>query len=196
MFNLSSKNNLFIIRCVSKRLKSIYYTFFDVMKRLIFLFSFIAISFFSLAQGDSTLSPSARFGLFPQAKFLLPDSVTFFTKADLKKNKPAMMIVFNPDCEHCQHETEEIIKNIDKFKGIQIVMSSMVTITEIKAFIEKYQLSKYDNITVGKDVSYFLPAYYQFNNLPFLAFYDKKHKLISEFSGSLPIEKVLKVFEK
>ena len=72
----------------------------------------------------------------------------------------------------------------------------MVTISEIKAFIEKYQLSKYDNITVGKDVGYFLPAYYQFHNLPFLAFYDKKHKLISEFSGSLPIEKVLKVFEK
>ena len=166
------------------------------MKKSILLFSFIAISIFSFAQGDSTLSPSARFGLFPQAKFLLSDSVTFFSKDDLKKNKPAMMMVFNPDCEHCQHETTEITMNIEKFKGIQIVMSSMVTISEISAFIEKYQLSKYDNITVGKDVGYFLPAYYQFHNLPFLAFYDKKHKLISEFSGSLPIEKVLKVFEK
>ncbi|MEO5946203.1 MAG: redoxin domain-containing protein [Chitinophagaceae bacterium] len=165
------------------------------MKQIILLFGFIAISLFSSAQGDSTLSPSERFRLFPQAKFLLSDSVTYFTKADLKKNKPAMMMVFNPECEHCQHETEELTKNIDKFKGIQIVMSSMVTITEIKGFIEKYQLSKYDNIIVGKDVSYFLPAYYQFNNLPFLAFYDKKQKLISTFSGSMKIDDILKEFK-
>ena len=65
------------------------------MKKSILLFSFIAISIFSFTQGDSTLSPSARFGLFPQAKFLLSDSVTFFSKDDLKKNKPAMMMVFS-----------------------------------------------------------------------------------------------------
>lgn len=165
------------------------------MKNAVLLFSFLIISLFSIAQGDSTLSPSERFRLFPQAKFLLPDSVTFFSKADLKKNKPAMMMVFAPDCDHCQHETEELTKNIDKFKGIQIVMSSMAPLTEIKTFIEKYQLSKYDNIIVGKDVSYFLPAYYQFHNLPFLAFYDKKHKLISTFSGSMKINDVLKQFK-
>ncbi len=165
------------------------------MKQTIFLFSFITISIFSSAQGDSTLSPSERFRLFPQAKFLLSDSVTFFTKAELKKNKPAMMMVFAPDCDHCQHETEEITKNIKKFKDIQIVMSSMASITEIKMFIEKYQLSKYENIIVGKDVSYFLPAYYQFHNLPFLAFYDKKQKLINTFSGSMKIEDILKQFK-
>ncbi|MBK8310894.1 MAG: redoxin domain-containing protein [Chitinophagaceae bacterium] len=166
------------------------------MKKSILLFSFYCNLYFLFAQGDSTLSPSARFGLFPQANSL-SDSVTFFSKDDLKKNKPAMMMVFNPDCEHCQHETTEITMNIEKFKGIQIVMSSMVTISEIKKPLSKS--ISFQNMTISqleKMLVIFLPAYYQFHNLPFLAFYDKKHKLISEFSGSLPIEKVLKVFEK
>ena len=36
-----------------------------------------------------------------------------------------MLMVFSPDCEHCQHETEEIIKNIDQFKKYQIVMATL-----------------------------------------------------------------------
>ena len=105
-------------------------------------------------------------------------------------------MAFSPDCEHCQHETEEIIKNIERFKDIQIVMSTLASITEMNLFSEKYKLNQYKNIVVVKDISYFLPTFYQFRNLPFLAFYDKKQKLISEFSGSLSIERVLKEFEK
>lgn len=166
------------------------------MKRILLILSFFTIVISGFAQNDSTLSPSARFRIFPPAKFLLPDSVGFFTKADLAKNKQVMLMVFNPDCDHCQHETEDIVKNIEEFKKIQIIMSTMASITDMRLFIEKYKLNQFDNIKVVKDISYFLPTYFQFHNLPFLAFYDKKQKLISEFSGSLPVEKILKEFEK
>ncbi len=166
------------------------------MKKHTILFSLILLSLISFSQGDSTASPSARFKIFPPAKLLLPDSVTFITKADLPKNKPVMLMVFHPECEHCQHETEELTKNIEKFKNIQVVMATMVPVTEMKAFIEKYKLAQYDNIIVAQDVSFFLPPFFQFNTLPFLAFYNKKQKLISTFGGSMPIEKVLKELQK
>ncbi|HQV06665.1 MAG: redoxin domain-containing protein [Chitinophagaceae bacterium] len=164
------------------------------MKRLIFLFSFIGFSILSQAQTDADISPSQRFKLFPQAKLLLADSVHFFTKSDLKKNKPVMMIVFNPDCGHCQHETEALLKVIDKFKGIQIIMATMAPLYEMNQFVKDYKLDQYKNITVAKDVSYYLPTYYKIYNLPFLAFYDKKFNLISDFSGTMPMADVLKVF--
>ena len=44
---------------------------------------------------------------------------------------------------------------------------------------------------MGQDFRYYLPPFYQMRNLPYLAFYDKKKKLISVFEGSMPIEKAL-----
>ncbi len=166
------------------------------MNKYFVLVGFLVINVITFAQSDSTLSPSARFKIFPPAKFLSSDSLTIFSKEDLQKNKPVMLMVFNPECDHCQHETEELTKSINKFKGIQIVMSTMAPMNEMKMFIEKYKLDSYKNIIVVKDVSYFLPSYFQFHNLPHLAFYNKKHKLISEFSGTMPIEKILEEFGK
>lgn len=166
------------------------------MKRILLIVCLNTAIISCFAQGDSTLSPSVRFKVFPSAKLLLSDSLTFFSKADLPKKKQFLMMVFNPECDHCQHETEEIIKNIEKFKGIHIIMATLVSISEMNQFIEKYKLTQFENIVVVKDVGYFLPTYYQFKNFPFLAFYDKKQLLISEFNGSLPIEQLLKKFEK
>lgn len=166
------------------------------MKKILLLLTLTTYIFSGFAQGDSTQSPSTRFKVFPPAKFLMSDSVTYLTKASLPKNKQVLFMVFNPECDHCQHETESIIKNIDEFKKTQIVMITMVSITEMKAFIEKYKLNQFNNIMVAKDISFFLPSFFQIRNLPFLAFYDKKLKLISEFSGSLPVEKILKEFDK
>ena len=49
-------------------------------------------------------------------------------------------MMFNPQCEHCQHETEELIKNIDKFKNIQIVMATSMPFDSMLVFRERYQL--------------------------------------------------------
>lgn len=105
-------------------------------------------------------------------------------------------MVFHPECEHCQHEAEDITKNIDRFKGIQIIMSTMVPLQEMKAFMAKYNLAAHNNIIVAQDYSFFLPPYYQFNNLPFLAFYNKKKKLVSTFGGTLPVDKIVAELRK
>ncbi len=166
------------------------------MKRIIVSIVSLILVASVFAQNDSTLSPSTRFKVFPPTNFLMSDSVTYLSKATLPKNKQVLFMVFNPECDHCQHETENILKNIEAFKKIQIVMITMVSISEMKSFIEKYKLNQFNNISVAKDINYFLPTFFQIRNLPFLAFYDKKLKLISEFSGSLPIEKILKEFDK
>ena len=74
---------------------------------------FISTAF---AQADTVQAPYKKFPSFPPAKLLLPDSATYFTKADLDKKKPVMLMLFNPGCSHCQHETEELTKKMDDFK--------------------------------------------------------------------------------
>lgn len=137
-----------------------------------------------------------RFPIIPAFTLLLTDSISLFTKEDLKKNQPTMLILFSPDCEHCKQETEEIIKHIDNFKKINIVMATMLPMEKMKTFYETYQLSRFDNIVVGYDKFFILPSFYDIKSLPFLAFYDKKKNLISVFDGNLSIPKMLEQLGK
>ena len=161
------------------------------MKYIISLIISIAFSLNSFGQ-DQPLYQVQKTP--PPAVLLLTDSTTKWNlKAKLEKDKPLLIIFFSPECDHCQHETEALIKNISKFNGIQIVMATTMPFGDMKAFAKKYQLAKH-GITVGKDIAYIMPSYYEMKNLPYLAFYDKNKKLISTFEGALGIPSILKAF--
>lgn len=166
------------------------------MKKIIlFALSCIALSN-AWSQTDSIRAPYLKVPVYPPVKLLMADSASYFTKDMLPKKKPVMLVVFNPECDHCQHETEEILKNIDQFKDVQIVMATTAELRMMRAFIERYDLGKYDNIVVGYDPNLFLITFFQMHNLPFLAFYNKNKDLISVFEGSMPIDKVVAELKK
>ena len=183
-------------------------SFLCCMKKMFLLFILISLTFCSFCQGDSakksssysqqenvTEPPYKRFPTVPPLKLLLLDSTSYFSKNDLKKNKPVLIIVFNPDCEHCKHETEEIIKNIDSLKNIQIIMATIMPFDLMKSFYENYDLQRFQNITVGKDVQYTLPSFYQMHFMPYLAMYDKKGKLLATFEGAMKMEDLIHTFK-
>jgi thioredoxin-related protein len=166
------------------------------MRKYFFVLVLFVITLAGYCQTDSIQPPYKRFSVLPPLKLLLIDSISYFTKNDFKNKSNVLVMLFNPDCDHCQHETEEIIKHIDQFKHVQIIMATMMPFDAMKSFYQKYELSKYKNIVVGQDQHFFLIPYYSVSNLPFLAFYNKKGNLISVFEGSMPIEKVWAEFEK
>lgn len=161
-------------------------------KLILFALGFISISAFAQTQPDP---PYKRFPTVPPLKLLLVDSSTIFTDKDLKKNTPLFFILFSPDCEHCQKETEELIQRMDDFKKIQIVMASFMTVDKLKPFYETYKLDRFPNITLGYDTQRMLATYYRISSTPFLAFYDKKGNLIDGVQGALPLSKVLEYFK-
>jgi thiol-disulfide isomerase/thioredoxin len=167
------------------------------MEKLVSLLIVTVLGLGVIAQKDSVPQPAyLRFPTVPPLKILRVDSVTYFTKDNLKKNKPSMIMIFNPGCEHCKHEMEEIIKNIDDFKDIQIIMSTPQSFAEMKDFYKEYKLNNYPNIVVGRDEHFVLPSFYFIHSLPFLAFYDKNQKLISVHEGSMTVPKILEEIKK
>jgi thioredoxin-related protein len=167
------------------------------MKKLVILLMVSSFVTGVYAQIDSINKPPyLRFPTVPPLKILKVDSLTYFTKDNLKKNKPSIIIVFNPGCEHCKHETEEIIKNINDFKNMQIVMTTPQSFTEMKGFYKEYNLAKYPNIIVGRDEHFTMPSFYAIRSLPFIAFYNKKQKLISVHEGSMSIPKMIEEMKK
>jgi thioredoxin-related protein len=164
------------------------------MKTVISLFVFVQLSIIALGQLPDP--PYKRFPTLPPLKLLLADSTTQFTEKDLKKDLPVFVILFSPDCEHCQKGTEELIDNIDKFKNIQIVMTTIFPFDKMKEFYTTYKLDRFENITVGKDQFSLLPTFFRIRNMPFFAFYDKKGNLIDIAEGALPVKKVLEIFNE
>jgi thiol-disulfide isomerase/thioredoxin len=159
---------------------------------LFLLFGFAANSH---AQKDAE-PPYKKFKNVPPLKLLLPDGTSYYTKDDLPKKKAVMLMMFNPICEHCRHETVDILRNIDKFEDVQIIMATSMPFDSMMSFRQTFHLDQYPNITIGQDQKFFLITFFQLHNLPFLAFYNKKKEFISVFEGSMPIEQVIEEVKK
>lgn len=161
-----------------------------MLKTLVFVLC-VGAAFSVAAQADSLTPPYRKFPEPPPFQLLLQDSATIFKKADLKTKTPLLLMIFSPDCSHCQHETEELVKHRDQLKGIQVVMITMHPFDAMKKFISDYKLTTVPEVTVGKDIYYLTPSFYAMHNLPFNAWYDKKKKLINVFEGSMNLNTVL-----
>lgn len=157
------------------------------------IFIFFALVFFSIngfAQGDSDTPVYLRFPTIPQfTVFKAPDS-TAFSREDLRKKKPVMFMIFSPDCEHCQHETEELLANIKKFKNTQIVMVTYLPYDEMIAFYKNYKIASYPQITMARDTKFFFPVYFKVKNLPSIFLYDKQGDFKKAFEGSVKIDSI------
>lgn len=145
---------------------------------------------------DSTDAPYLRFPGLPPFDLLQPDSSTHLTKEKIEKKHNVLIMFFSPDCPHCQHQTEDILAGMDSLKDVQIVMATYQPFQEMKEFYAKYQLSKYPNIKMGRDGTFFLPPYYRMKSLPYLALYNKHGILITTFEGNQKVAALVNAFEK
>lgn len=132
-----------------------------------------------------------RFPTIPQfTVFKAPDS-TAFTRDDLAKRKATIFFIFSPDCGHCQHETEAILKNIKKFKDAQILMITHYPYLEMEAFYKNYKIANYPQITMARDTKFFFPVFFKVQNFPAIFVYNKKGQLQKNFEGSVKVEDII-----
>ena len=116
-------------------------------------------------------------------------------KEQLPKKEYTVIIYFAPDCGHCQHEMKEIIKSIDKFNKVNFVWVSFKSMPEISEFYLKYEISKYPNMFMGRDLDYKLPSFYRVKFTPFVAVYDKNNLFIKAFEGGAEMKDLLAVLK-
>ena len=160
------------------------------MRRIIILIIVLFAAKHSFSQADTTKPIYLRFPTLPQFTIYNVADSTTFTREDLKKRKSTIFIIFSPECEHCQHETEALIANIDKFKDAQIVMVEYLAYDEMKKFYTNYKIENYPNIIMGRDAKFFLPIFFKVESLPAIYVYDKKGNFKQAFSGSVKMDKI------
>jgi len=83
------------------------------------------------------------------------------------------IIIFSPDCSHCEHEAAELTKNADKFKNVLFIWDSYRDLESIKKFATKYNLANQPNIVIGRDGAFTIPTFFRPRMTPFVALYKK-----------------------
>lgn len=126
----------------------------------------------------------------PDFNILLTDSATVFNTAKVPVGKPIVFIFFGADCEHCQEQTNELLKNIDALNMVMFYFVSIDPIDKIKIFQEHYKLERYPNILIGRDYAFSFPKFFEVNTTPFTAIYDKHQKLKVIIKGEAEVSKI------
>jgi len=125
----------------------------------------------------------------PKFKAINLDSVGFEPK---RNGKPIIMIYFNSDCEHCQSEAIEIVKNQEKFINTQILMLSSESLSKIKIFATKYKVLGIKSLQIAQISSKIAVENLGFKAIPHILIYDAKGNLQKQFVGETKIEVILK----
>jgi thioredoxin-related protein len=133
----------------------------------------------------------------PPYHILTTDSV-YVTPANLKKNKPVMVIYFSPDCGHCQHLMYDLKPELKNLQDVQIVMITFVTqLKAIQVFKRDFGLAKYHNITIGTEgYTMLVQKYYQIKNTPYIAIYDHNGKLAKAYEKVPTIPVLMSTIKK
>lgn len=162
------------------------------MKKSLSVFSLLCcIITTGFSQPDETAGTLKNIQQIPSFTiYTVPDS-TAFTHLQLQKNKPLVLIFFNPDCDHCQKETQELVAHKDELQQLQIVMTSALPYHLLKEFYLGYNVSSMPNVKMGQDINFTLGSIYKPARYPSIYIYDAKGNLAKVYAGHAGVAAIL-----
>jgi thiol-disulfide isomerase/thioredoxin len=164
------------------------------MKKITVFITSIFLSVIAFAQYDTT-PPYLKTKVVPNFVLLSIDSVAF-TQNVLAENKNTIIMLFNPDCGHCQEQLELLLTIPEVLKTTTLILATTEPLKKIKSFYDKYQLQKYPWIHIGKDPKYFFGVYYKPKTIPVLAFYNKQKQFVYFNQGNVKKKEIIKALKK
>ena len=150
----------------------------------------------------ASMSLFAQENIDPNAPFLKDKNIPKFTlnlttgksfsNTQIPKTKYTCIIIFSPDCSHCQDEATELTKNADKFKSVFFIWNSYKEMADIKAFATKYGLDKQSNVVVGRDPEFSIPVFFRPRMTPFVALY-ANGQFLKVYEQGVKVPELLKI---
>ena len=123
-------------------------------------------------------------------KFGYTPATRIITNDDINNTGNVFVMMFNPNCGHCEDQTEILKKNIDQFKtSTLILMANAVMKTYLPDFVKNHKTHDfYPKMIVGIDSGEVIKEAYLYGALPQINIYNSKHKLLKSFNGEIPID--------
>lgn len=137
---------------------------------------------------DTPTAPAVAVNELPAMHITLVDSTRLSARDLSGKN---VIVMFQPDCDHCQREAKQIQENIEAFKAYQVYFVSSAGTEELKTFAAEYKLNSYPYIHFGSATVEEIVSSLGHIDAPSLYIYDNG-KLKQKFNGETDIAEVTK----
>jgi peroxiredoxin len=157
--------------------------------------SFLILFFLLAACGQPK-----REGLSTEIK---PDSLPSFTMTlingeQVMSNSLAgrvILIFYNPGCDHCQREAEDIRKNLSLFADYSLYFIAASPVETIKQFAKDYDLATQSNVVFAQaEVLEVMKAMGPMGT-PALFIYSEDKQLVKKFDGETKVEEMAKFLQ-
>lgn len=127
-----------------------------------------------------------RSNTFPVISLLSLQQTAFNTRplADVPVYK--LVVIVDPECDHCDFEMDEIVRNAGKFKDAYVLFISPKPVAELQKFAHKIKNTGFSNINIFSLRHEDLFRHFNGNPFPDIYLYGKDNKLIKNFWGETP----------
>ncbi|GAB3415251.1 peroxiredoxin family protein [Niabella aquatica] len=139
---------------------------------------------------NSKTAAEQRTAILPAFTFYTLSN-TPFTNDSLIKVKGTVIIYFNTGCEHCQYETEQVVKYANKLQQADFLMVSHQPVSELKVFDSIYSIAACSFIKLLHDREYTMQRVFGANTVPTIFIYNKDNRFIKKYSGEVKIDAII-----
>ena len=102
-----------------------------------------------------------------------------------------ILILFQPDCDHCQREAAQIKNHQESFKDYTLYFISSDALDRIGSFAKQYELAGFDNIHFGRTETQTILDNFGPIDAPSLYIYNEDGQLVKKFNGETEITLIL-----
>ena len=150
----------------------------------------LATSVFSTSTTDEVASLS-RYDAPPRLPDL-PMTIAGGTQINAQAVEgKVVLVLFQPDCDHCQREAEAIREYLDAFAEYTLYFITNAAMEDIQQFARDYQLSEEENIFFAFTELQSILDNFGSIPTPSLYIYSDQQQLVKAFEGETTIEEVL-----
>ncbi|HET7179470.1 MAG TPA: redoxin domain-containing protein [Chryseosolibacter sp.] len=148
----------------------------------------LVLSGCSAKKDETTTVAAATVNEYPDLILTLANGKTISTKTLTGHN---VIILFQPDCDHCQHEAVDIEQHLEEFKDYTLYFVSSSPMEQITAFAKNFKLDNKPNVIFALTTNEGVLTYYGPVPTPSIYVYSQG-KLRTSFNGQTDVENIIK----
>jgi hypothetical protein len=119
------------------------------------------------------------------------DSSACMSSNNIPTGRPIILMYFNPDCDHCQQETRELLAHIGQLRETSIYLVTNGDTEALIKYCQNFRLDTVKNLIIGKDYQYSFFRAYLPPVVPFIAIYNSRKELVKIYNGEIEMYRVI-----
>ncbi len=122
---------------------------------------------------------------------------TFYSTTQLEATKSLILVLFNPNCDHCVAFGKKMFSNMDKFSNTQFMfVSGEPTFGYLQGFANNINYTPNNNFKIGTDPEYVTTGLFAFEGIPQIMVFGTNKKLIDVYYKEASTDKLLKALAR